>query len=335
MMALLSITPWDHMRLFSRALLALLLAGPALADAGATAPIPRAQFAFHSGFLMNLHHFLFNLATHPDRMESWIRSNGLSSTEEAALRQALAFYRNSYAERDLLFDDTMTAIKRALSVDDSRRDPQGLGLAPGLADALRAAAPIYAAHAWSTEDAANRSWIAQVKSLDSRYGEDVQAAVERGLAGSFPRAPVRVDIVAETGKRQGAYTDSQAVIPAGRANYQGLASLEMLYHEAAHVQTTEGIERAIGARLKASGKSAESELWHVLQFHTVGAAVADAVRRRDGIVYVPYADKIGLSTGYWAPFQPLIERDWKPWLQGKESMEEAIQHMVAQLPDGL
>jgi hypothetical protein len=99
MMALLSITPWDHMRLFSRALLALLLAGPALADAGATAPIPRAQFAFHSGFLMNLHHFLFNLATHPDRMESWIRSNGLSSTEEAALRQALAFYRNSYAER--------------------------------------------------------------------------------------------------------------------------------------------------------------------------------------------------------------------------------------------
>jgi hypothetical protein len=73
----------------------------------------------------------------------------------------------------------------------------------------------------------------------------------------------------------------------------------------------------------------------VLQFYTVGAALADAVRRRDGIVYVPYADKVGLSTGYWAPFQPLIERDWKPWLQGKESMEEAIQHMVAQLPDGL
>jgi hypothetical protein len=163
----------------------------------------------------------------------------------------------------------------------------------------------------------------------------VQQAVEAGLAGSFPAKPVRVDLVAETGKRQGAYTDLQAVIPAGRVSYQGLASLEMLYHEVSHVETTDGLERAIGARLKTAGKSGDSELWHVLQFYTVGAAVAGALKRRDNIVYVPYAEKAGLFKGYWAPFQDLIDSDWKLWLQGRESMDVAITHMVARLPDGL
>jgi len=185
------------------------------------------------------------------------------------------------------------------------------------------------------QNAANQAWIAQVQKLDARYGVEVQESIERGLAGRFPAAPVRIDLVAETGKRQGAYTDRQAVIPVGRVSYQGLASLEMLYHEASHVETTDGLEHAIGARLKAAGKTGDSELWHVLQFYTVGAAVADAVRRRDGTAYIPYAEKAGLFKGYWAPFQALIESDWKPWLQGRESMDNAIAHMVAHLPDGL
>lgn len=314
-------------------LFVFLLTGAALAPARSAAPGHRVQFAFHSGFLMNLHHFLFDLAGHPDRLEAWVRSAHPSASEEVALRRSVDFYRTSYGGRDLLFDDKMAAIKRSLSVDDARRDPQGLGLEAGLAEALQRAAPIYAAYAWTAQNTANQDWIAQVRQLDARYGDEVQEAIERGLAGRFPSAPVRIDLVAETGKRQGAYTDRQAVIPGGRISYQGLASLEMLYHEASHVETADGLERAIGARLKASGKNGDSELWHVLQFHTVGAAVADAVRRRDGIVYVPYADKVGLFKEYWAPFQPLIESDWKPWLQGRESMDDAIAHMVAQLPE--
>lgn len=322
------------MRLVCRVVLILTLTGAALVPTRAATSGHRVQFAFHSGFLMNLHHFLFNFATHPDRLDEWARNNPLTANEEASLRQAVAFYQTSYGARDLLFDEKMAAIKRSLSVDDARRDPQGLGLEPGLADALRRAAPIYDARAWAAQNAANRDWIAQVKKLDARYGDEVRKAIERGLAGRFPAAPIRVDLVAETGKRQGAYTDRQAVIPVGRVSYQGLASLEMLYHEASHVKTTDGLEQAVGARLKAAGRAGDSELWHVLQFYTVGAAVADAVRR-DGIAYKPYADKAGLFKGYWAPFQALIESDWKPWLQGKESRENAIEHMVARLPDGL
>jgi hypothetical protein len=324
------------MRLLSSILLAFALAAPARAgDVPPAAPAARVQFAFHSGFLMNLHHFLYNLAMHPAQLETWIQGSRAAPGDTGRLRAAVAFYRANYAQRDLLFDDTMASIKRALSVDDARRDPGGLGLAPGLVAALQAAAPVYARYAWPAQDAANRAWIARVTELDERYGPDVQAAIERALAGAFPRTPVRIDVVTETGKRQGAYTDTQAVIPAGRPSYQGLASLEMLYHEAAHVQTTDALEAAIARRLKAAGRSGDSELWHVLQFEAVGTAVADAARRQDGTDYVPYAEKVGLFKGYWAPFMPVIENDWKAWLEGEEGLDQALDHMVARLPEGL
>lgn len=318
------------------ALLALCCTVPAVFGATAAEPVAepvaapaaaqaRVRFDFHSGFLMNLHHFLFNLATHPAAVDV------LDPADAAALRAPLAFYRARYAGRDLLSDDPMPAIKRALSVPgDARRDPAGLGLPQDLADTLRTAAPVYAAHFWPADDAANRAWIAQAQALDARYGAAVQAAVERGLGAPYPATPVRVDVVVETGKRQGAYTDTQTVMPSGRPSYGGLAALEMLYHEGAHVQSADALEAAIARRLKAGGKSGDSQLWHVLQFHTVGAAVADTLRR-DGIAYEPYAEKMGLMRGAWAAFQPLVEADWKPYLAGREGLDEALDRMVAKL----
>lgn len=314
-------------------LLAAVLAAPVhAAPPAASAPGQRVQFAFHSGFLMNLHHFLYNLATHPERLSAFRQAHTLSAQEASTLQQAVTFYHANYAERDLLFDKDLAAIKRALSAAaDDRRDPQGLALAPPLAAHLRAVAPLYATYAWPAQDAANRAWIRAAAALDVRYGAAVQAGIEKGLAAGFPRTPVRVDLVAETGTRQGAYTDLQAVMPSGRPGYQGLAALEMLYHETSHVQTTEPLEAKIGTRLKAAGRPDDSELWHVLQFYTVGRAVTLALRR-DGIAYRPYADSVGLFKGHWAPFVPLIAADWQPWLDGKTGEDEAIAHMVAHLP---
>jgi len=321
------------MRQLTPVLLAAALAAPIHgAPAAASTSGQRVKFVFHSGFLMNLHHFLYNLATHPERLAAFRQAKPLTAQEADALQQAVTFYHANYAERDLLFDKDLAAIKRSLSAAaDDRRDPQALALPPQLAAHLRATAPLYARYAWPAQDAANRAWIRAAAALDARYGAAVQANIEKGLAAGFPGAPVRVDLVAETGTRQGAYTDLQAVIPSGRPSYQGLASLEMLYHETSHVQTTEPLEAAIGARLKAAGRPDESELWHVLQFYTVGRAVRLALAR-DGIAYQPYADSVGLFRGYWAPFVPLIEADWQPWLEGKTGEDVAIAHMVAHLP---
>jgi hypothetical protein len=305
-------------RLSSFILMLLLLAGGA---AAAPAP-PRVEFAFHSAFLLNLHHYLYNLATHPAAVTA------LPPDQAQALSSAVAFYRDHYAGRDLLFDDSLAAIKRKLlAADDARREPDGLALPPALAAVLRAAAPVYAAHTWLAQDAANRAWITAVQTLDARHGAAVQAAVERGLASRYP-AQVRIDVVFETGKRQGAYTDASAVIPSGRAGYGGNAALEMLYHEAAHVQTADALEAALEQALKAAGKPTDSDLWHVLLFYTVGAATHAALAR-DGIDYLPYADKAGLMRGVWADAQPLIEADWKPYLAGETSLAAALAQMAA------
>lgn len=302
--------------------------------AGAGASPARVKLEFHSAFLMNLHHFLYNLGAHPEQLEKINWATAPSADEMTALRSAVAWYRDNYAKRDLLFDDQMTSIKTALSVADARRDTSGLALPPQLAAVLDSVAPMYARCLWAQQDAGNLQWIAEAKRLDERYGAEVQEGVARYLQTPFPLTPIRIDIVVETGKRQGAYTDTQTVIPGGRPSYQGLASLEMVYHEISHIASTAKLEDAIEARLKATQRKLDTDLWHVVQFYTVGAVVKDAYKQRDGIAYEPYANKGGLYQGYWSPLAPLVDSEWRAYMDGKHTFDQAVVRMVDRLPAG-
>ncbi|WP_147330364.1 MULTISPECIES: hypothetical protein [unclassified Duganella] len=301
--------------------------------AGVGASPTRVQLEFHSAFLMNLHHFLYNLGVHPELVEkiSWTATP--SADEMTALRKAVAHYRDNYAKRSPLFDDQMASIKTALSVADTRREAGGLALPPQLAATLDSVAPMYAHCIWAQQDASNQQWIAEAKRLDARYGVEVQEGIARYLQAPFPLTPIRIDVVVDTGTRQGGYTDTQTVIPSGRPDYQGLASLEMVYHEISHIASTDKLENAIEARLKATQRNPDSDLWHGVQFYTVGTVVKDAYKR-DGIAYEPYADKGGLFKGYWSPLLPPIESEWRPYMNGKQTFDQAVARMVDQLPAG-
>jgi hypothetical protein len=295
------------------------------------APAHRVAFAYHSAFLMNLHHFLYDLSVHKDKLSSIAWHNTPSTNELQTLREAVAFYRVNFAALGLRDDPVMLGIKRALSVDDARRDATGLPLPQGLAAVLNAAAPVYARNLWPLHDLRNRRWIAQAGALDTVFGAEIQTEIERHLGAAFPTTPIRGDVVFDTGTRQGAYTDEQIVMPSNRADYQGLASLEMLYHEASHTTVTEPLEAAIEARMKALGRKDDSDLWHVTQFYTVGKVTREVLARH-GNAYQPYADKRGLYSGYWAPLMPAVEKVWLPHMEGKLSMQEAAVKMVDLLP---
>ncbi len=328
------------MRLLTSALLILLIgagqAGAAepvsAAPSSTVLPAHRANFEFHSAFLMNLHHFLFNLGVHQELMDKIIWPITPTREEMNSLRAAVAFYHDNYVRRDLLFDEVMTSIKTGLSIDDARRDASSLPLTQPLIAVLNSVAPMYARCIWAEQDALNQTWIREAKVLDARYGEEIQGGIEHYLGRPFPTSPIRIDVVVETGKRQGGYTDVQTVIPGGRISYQGLASLEMLYHETSHIASTTALDEAIEARLKQTRRPLDSDLWHALQFYTVGTLVRDVVKRQDGADYEPYADKAGLFKGYWSPFMPLIETDWRAYMQGKSSFQNAITRMVDKLP---
>jgi hypothetical protein len=81
-------------------------------------------------------------------------------------------------------------------------------------------------------------------------------------------------------------------------------------------------------------RSADLQLWHAVQFYTVGEVVKDALKRRAGIDYQPYADKGGLYARApgWNVYKTAIDASWQPYMQGKLGMPEAIKAMVASLP---
>jgi len=318
---------------------ALLLTGVAHAAPGsdAVAPLHRAQFDFHSGFLINLHSFLLDAASHKGKLDAEAWQFLPSDAEMKSLNEVVAFYEANYAKRDALFDETMIEIKIALSVaDDSRQDIAGLNLPSDLAEQLRKAAPIYARCLWLSQDKFNRDWIRQIKALDTRYGAEIQAGIEHYLAHEYPIGPIREDVVVADGEWAGAYTTTepmQTVISSGKPTYQGLAALEMLYHESSHIHVTDTVQDKIADDLKAMKQSGDSSLWHAVQFYTVGEVTREVLKRRDNIDYQPFALKNGVYThGTWSVFLPLILASWAPYMNGDMGMNEALKQMVAKLP---
>jgi hypothetical protein len=145
-----------------------------------------------------------------------------------------------------------------------------------------------------------------------------------------------VDVVFHTGERSGAYTSSEApmqtVMPSARADYQGLAALEMLYHEATHMRVNQRLIDAIDASLRATGRPDDDRLWHAVHFYTVGEAVKQVLPAR-GIGYVTYADRAGLyAIPAFSPYYPLLASVWQPYLQGKASFQDSTRGLVDALP---
>jgi hypothetical protein len=325
------------MRRLTVLLSALLLSTGVLAraDSGPAPPVHPLTLEFHSAFLMNLHSFLLDAATRQPQLSSYPWVQKPSDADTRALRDAIGFYVANYAKRNLLFDDVMTSIKKTLSTTDGRRDVKGLHLPPGLADVLARAAPIYARCLWPAHDRSNREWIRQVKLLNAQYGADVQVGIERYMGHPFQQTRIREDIVMLTGSRNGGYTDTQTVLPSGREDYRGLAALEMLYHEAAHIEVDDTVLNEIEAELKATHRSLHSDLWHAVAFYTVGETVQEVLKRRANLDYETYADRNGVYTrGDWPLFHAAIISAWRPYMNGSTTRQEAIKAMVSQLPAG-
>ena len=304
------------------------------AEAPAPAVVPT-RFEFHSAFLMNLHHFLVDAAHHPGRIDQVSWTQPPTAGEMATMRAAVAYYTTTFGQRDLLFDDELRDIRHSLaSADDARQQAADLGLPPALAATLDSAAPIYARCLWAHDDQVNRRWIAQVQVLEARYGARIQPRLERIFDAKFP-AVIRDDVVVTTGTFTGAYTDApppQTVLPSGWDEYGGLASLEMIWHEAAHVEPGDRLEALIEQESRAMGREVPDGLWHAALFEAVGSQVAQVLAADGHGDYVPYADKNNVYRRGWAKYVPLLHAEWKTWLDGQGSLQQAVDAMVAKQP---
>ncbi len=64
-------------------------------------------------------------------------------------------------------------------------------------------------------------------------------------------------------------------------------------------------------------------LWHVIQFYLTGAAVQQTLKAK-GIEYVPYLHATGLLERAWNQYRGVLDTVWRPYVDGKGSLDEAI-----------
>lgn len=339
------------------------------AASGAQDPASRSEpplpvFEFHSGFWINLHHFLYEQArarrpaerrtadSPQNRMEARAARdpspqaaslNGLTREEQQAWTASVDFYASDLANRDLLVNGDMVNIKNRLAeMQDcgelsGRSAPQcASGLRPELIAALERAAAVYRARWWPTHDRANRTWIAGVTPLARQLGRKLAEELAATYRADWPARNLRVDVVFYGGPF-GAYTTLDPVhltIAGTDPRNEGAAALEVLFHEASHALAG-SVRDAIVRECRARGKPIPRDLWHALLFYTTG----EIVRRELTLPasaggtpgYTPYAYRYGLYARGWSNYLRVLERYWLPYLDGKTDFDSAVARLVSAL----
>jgi hypothetical protein len=351
--------------LFSASALALALCCSATlcAQQYGEASVASPVIELHSGFWINLHHFLYlearlrNAAADPAERESQAQpeyassppAGDLTPAEQKAWNAALDAYAKDWSERDLLHNSDMTIVNNRLAeIEDcadisGRGSPQcAAGLRADLVAALEEAAPAYRAHWWPQQDRENRVWMAAVTPLVRLMGSDLASQLVRVYQHPWPAGRLRVDVVWYAGP-EGSYTSldpSHITIASHDSRNQGLAAFEMLFHEASH-SLADGVNEAIARHCHDMDKPIPRDLWHALLFYTTGELVRRKVASAPELAdeakaggsasqagYTPYAVRNGLYDHGWNDYDMALERFWQPYLDGTVDFDTAITHII-------
>src|SRR5580700_4612420 len=203
----------------------LLCSGPVCARQQEESARPAPVFEFHSGFWVNLHHFLYlqgrilRAASEgtqaepeiPSRYKVLASTEGMTAEQRRAWQAAVEAYALSWSSRDLLLSNQMVLINDRLAELEDCPDLAGRsavectsGIVPELVTALDEAAPIYRQRWWPEQDRMNRVWIAALAPPLRSMGEEMAERLADIYQGRWP-ARIHVDVVGYAGG-EGAYT---------------------------------------------------------------------------------------------------------------------------------
>jgi hypothetical protein len=304
-------------------------------------------FEFHSGFWINLHHFLYQQARLRRRPAAEVpdSSDALTRDEQQAWAAALDYYASDLSHRDLLLNSDMVNINNRLAEMEACADLSGRSsreCASGLRQehiaALERAAPVYRARWWPNHDQSNRTWIALVGPMVRQFGAELARQLAATYQAEWPTRRLRVDVVFYGGPF-GAYTSldpAHLTISSSDPRNQGYAALEVLFHEASHT-LARAVRDAIVRECRARSKPIPRDLWHALLFYTTGEIVKRALNVPDRSAasnpgsYTPYAYRYGLYARGWNHYQRVLERYWQPYLDGKADFDAAVARLVSAL----
>ena len=307
----------------------------------ATTPAPvhsTRWFEFHSNQWVNLHHFLYATARARERLDAGrpavtraltdtVGFGRLSTEQKAAWENAVAYYVNFVAKRDILFDSSLVDVNNHLALLDGASSVRGTaGLDTGIASALDRAAPVYRALWWTNHDAANRRWIAGVLPLLNDHGAAAVRAETRIFVRPWSSMPVRVDVGAYT-NWAGAYTSEHPGhinIVNDSSTIGRPVSFELLFHEVLHTME-DSVVRVLETSFRAQKKRWFRDPTHPFIFYTSGE-----IARREFPGHIPFAEEAGIWTRNpdFAKILPMLRKYWQPYMDGKSTLDEAMRHIA-------
>jgi hypothetical protein len=324
-------------------------------------PLP--VFEFHSGFWVNLHHFLYheararlaardpNTTKAPGPTLKQTPNVTLSPSDQKLWNDAISYYMANYAEKDLLINIDLILLKDQLEDFEDCDEVTGrkhtncdAGLPGKEGPILDSVAPIYRAHWWHDHDRANRRWVIRAAPLVREQGVGLSERLADIYQTQWPKEKIRVDVCVFANSA-GAYTTLdplRVTIASTDPRNQGSEALEVLFHEASH-GIAAPVEAAISRECKQREKPIPRDLWHALIIYTTsevlrpvfkevpnqpgaGDATTTAPAKPNA---VPNALVDILSQRGWDQYHLLLELYWQPYLDGKVSFDDAIAHLVS------
>lgn len=321
---------------------------PALAaqepDSGDGAIVERtARFELRSDARVALHHFLLDWAAADagrwppyapalDEREAW--RSVLEGDERDAWASATEAYASSVG-RSLLFDRGLLAVRDWAAGAGSRDAIPDDDM--DLASALETALPVYRRHWWPSHAQRSRDWIAAVAPLLGQIEDDVIPRLQAAYGGRWPEAPVPVDVV-HYANPVGAYsTGGRVTIASGDPDNRMPQALELVFHEASHIDPLEGpLRTAIEEAFASVGREAPGRLWHDVIFYTTGEITRIVLAEHGMPDYRHYGEGGVYARGdRWPPELAAFERHWRPFLRfgsdAAESRRAAFEAMAHQL----
>ena len=332
----------------------LLCSAPVCARQQPESTTPAPVFEFHSGFWVNLHHFLYlqgrilRAALEdaraepeiPSRYRALASTDGMTAEQQRAWHAAVEVYALSWSSRDLLLNNQMVLINDRLAELEDCPDLEGRsalectsGITKDLVAALDEAAPIYRQRWWSEQDRINRAWIAAMIPQVRSMGGSLAGQLEETYESKWP-ARIHVDVVLYAGP-QGAYTSLAPLhltIATSDSRNQNLSGFETLFYEASHV-LARGVQEAIDRECRRLQKPIPRDLWHALLLYTTGERIGGTPSSVQARVNARSkrsspANANSLSDRGWGDYEPLLERYWQPYLDGQIDLDTAIAHLI-------
>jgi hypothetical protein len=320
----------------------------------------RPAFEFHSGFWVNLHHFLYLQARIQSHELTHVGATASTDSAQTATlpadapgaadwARAVDYYVKTFASRDLRVDLGMGMINDRLGEMDRCPDLSGKsapscasGLRPEMINVLEAAAKVYRVQWWPAHDGKNRGWIEaqapRVREMGARLAEPLSNVYRT----PWPAEPIRVDLVYYAGPF-GSYTTLDPVhvmLSSADASNQGPSGFELLFYEGSHA-IGGSVEDVIVRECHVRGIPIPRDLWHALLFYTTAkmigpaeaAAPASAVANAssDGTAALSHKYAAGLTARGWQGYERVLEVYWQDYLDGKVDFDRALTAVVGNL----